>query len=240
MGFTSMNILDKFYRVYKTKYELYVMYVNKTTYDNMVSSVNMFIKQSGSLKYDITLERDKDGNDITVHSKLQNRLYRKVDMNEESTYQIFSPPIRDTSLFNGLNNILMRIEDVCELARGTIADVNAEARTATEITVLKQKALENTLKDVVYIMDVYTTLYELAPEGDYDVSFEWDDSIQVDKESEMNKRLALVNAGISNKVEFRMWYFGETEEQAIQALAKGQSYNNYEMMNSAEMQQETQ
>ena len=54
MGFTSMNILDKFYRVYKTKYELYVMYVNKTTYDNMVSSVNMFIKQSGSLKYDIT------------------------------------------------------------------------------------------------------------------------------------------------------------------------------------------
>ena len=198
----------------------------------------------------LTLERDKDGNDITVHSKLQNRLYRKVDMNEESTYQIFSPPIRDTSLFNGLNNILMRIEDVCELARGTIADVNAEARTATEITVLKQrsyasnaqlqKALENTLKDVVYIMDVYTTLYELAPEGDYDVSFEWDDSIQVDKESEMNKRLALVNAGISNKVEFRMWYFGETEEQAIQALAKGQSYNNYEMMNSPEMQQEAQ
>lgn len=195
----------------------------------------------------LTLDRDKDGNDITVHSKLQNRLYRKLDMNDESTYNVFSPAIRDTSLFNGLNNILMRIEDVCELARGTIADVNAEARTATEITVLKQrsyaanaqlqKSLEDTLKDVVYIMDVYTTLYELAPEGDYDVSFEWDDSIQVDKESEMNKRLALVNAGISNKVEFRMWYYGETEEQALQALSKGQQYNNYEMMNSPEMQQ---
>ena len=194
----------------------------------------------------LTLDRDKDGNDITIHSKKQNRLYRKVDMNEESTYEVFSPTIRDASLFNGLNNILMRIEDVCELARGTIADVNAEARTATEITVLKQRSyaansqlqrlLENTLKDVVYIMDVYTTLYELAPDGDYDVSFEWDDSIQVDKESEMNKRLALVNAGISNKVEFRMWYFGETEEQAIQALAKGQSYNNFEAQNSFENQ----
>ena len=195
----------------------------------------------------LTLERDKDGNDITIHSKLQNRLYRKVDMNEESTYEVFSPTIRDGSLFNGLNNILMRIEDLCEMARGTLSDVNAEARTATEITVLKQrsyaanaqlqKSLEDTLKDVVYIMDVYTTLYELAPDGDYDVSFEWDDSIQVDKESEMNKRLALVNAGISNKVEFRMWYFGETEQQAIQALSKGQSYNNYEMINSPEMQQ---
>ena len=196
----------------------------------------------------LTLERDKDGNDITVHSHLQNRLYRKVDMNNESTYEVFSPAIRDASLFNGLNNILMRIEDTCELARGTIADVNAEARTATEITVLKQrsyaansqlqKALENTIKDVVYIMDVYTTLYELAPDGDYDISFEWDDSIQVDKESEMNKRLALVNAGISSKVEFRMWYFGETEEQALQALSKNQSYNNYEMMNSPEMQED--
>ena len=195
----------------------------------------------------LTLERDKDGNDITIHSKLQNRLYRKVDMNEESTYEVFSPPIRDASLFNGLNNILMRIEDVCEMARGTLSDVNAEARTATEIAVLKQrsyaanaqlqKSLEDTLKDVVYIMDVYTTLYELAPDGDYNVSFEWDDSIQVDKESEMNKRLALVHAGISNKVEFRMWYYGETEQQAIQALFKGQQYNNYEMMNSPEMQQ---
>ena len=195
----------------------------------------------------LTLERDKDGNDITVHSKLQNRLYRKVDMNDESTYNVFSPAIRDASLFNGLNNILMRIEDVCELARGTIADVNAEARTATEITVLKQrsyaanaqlqKALENTLKDVVYIMNAYTTLYELAPDGEYDVSFEWDDSIQVDKESEMNKRLALVNAGISNKVEFRMWYFGETEEQALKALAKGQSYNNFEAENSPDVEE---
>ena len=194
----------------------------------------------------LTLERDKDGRDITVHSKKQNRLYRKVDMNDESTYNVFSPQIRDTSLFNGLNNILMRIEDTCELARGTIADVNVEARTATEITVLKQRSyaanaqmqlqLENTLKDVIHIMDVYTSLYELAPEGEYNVSFEWDDSIKVDKESEMNKRLTLVNAGIDSKVSFRMWYFGETEEQALQALAKNQAYNNYEAQNAMENQ----
>ena len=194
----------------------------------------------------LTLKRDKEGNDITIHSNLQKRLFRKVDLNNEQTYNVFSPSIRDGSQINALNNILMRVEDTCELARGTLADVNAEARTATEIAVLKQrsyaanaqlqKALEDTLKDVVYIMDVYTTLYELAPDGEYDVSFEWDDSIQVDKESEMNKRLSLVNAGISNKVEFRMWYYGETEEQAIQALNKGQTFNNYEAANSFENQ----
>ena len=138
--------------------------------------------------------------------------------------------------------MLMRIEDVCELARGTLSDVNQDARTATEIAVLKQrsyaanaqlqKALESTLKDVVYIMDVYATLYELAPDGDYDVSIEWDDSIEVDRESEMSKRLTLVQNGLSSKVEFRMWYYGETEEQAIQALDRIQKYNSYEMQSN--------
>ena len=53
-------------------------------------------------------------------------------------------------------------------------------------------------------------------------------SIEVDRESEMSKRLTLVQNGLSSKVEFRMWYYGETEEQAIQALDKIQKYNSYE------------
>ena len=111
------------------------------------------------------MERDEHGNDVTVHSELQNRLFRKIDLNNESTYNVFNPVFRDVSLLNGLNTMLMRIEDVCELARGTLSDVNQDARTATEIAVLKQrsyaanaqlqKALESTLKDVVYIMDVW-------------------------------------------------------------------------------------
>ena len=181
---------------------------------------------------------DANGNTYSLPDKKQRRLYRKVDLGDENTYTVFSPAIRDASLFNGLNEILMRIEDACELARGTIADAAAEARTATEIAVLKQRsyaanaqlqdALEAALRDVVYIMNVYADIYSLTEAGDYDISFEWDDSIQVDKESEMTKRLTLVQSGISSKVEFRMWYYGETEEQALQALEKIQTYNNYE------------
>lgn len=200
--------------------------------------------EGGELAIDVdrealTMERDEFGNDITRHSELQNRLFRKIDLNNENTYNVFNPSLRDASLLNGLNTMLMRIEDVCELARGTLSDVNQDVRTATEIAVLKQrsyaanaqlqKALESTLRDVVYIMDVYTTLYDLAPDGEYDISVEWDDSIEVDRESETAKRLTLVQNGISSKVEFRMWYYGETEEQAMQALDKIQKYNSYEM-----------
>jgi A118 family predicted phage portal protein len=135
----------------------------------------------------------------------------------------------------------MRIEDVCSLSRGTLSDASAEARTATELKILKQrsysanadiqKELENTLKDLIYVMNVYCTLYQLEQEGEYDVSFEWDDSIISDVDTELSKRITLMQNGLASKVETRMWYFGETEEQAIEALSKVEqesqnSFNN--------------
>lgn len=184
----------------------------------------------------------------TVNNMLQQRLFRKIDLNDESTYNIFSPTLRDTSLINGLNNILMRIEDICALSRGTIADVTTEAKTATELKILKQrsyaanldiqKSLENALRDVVYIMDVYCSLYDIIPDGDYDVSFEWDDSILVDVESELGKRITLMQNGLTSKVEVRMWYFGETEQQARLALQKISEENNIAAENNMQFGEE--
>lgn len=162
--------------------------------------------------------------------KLNKRLFRAVDADkgDRDLYEVFSPAIRDVSLINGLNQLLMRIEDQCGLSRGTLSDANTEARTATELRIIKQrsyatvadnqKALESCLKDVVRAMDVYATLYDLAPEGDYEVSFEWDDSIITDTEQQMNERMMLLNTGIISKAEFREWYFNETADQAAAAI----------------------
>ena len=173
---------------------------------------------------------DSQGNEHTVRPVLQERLFRKIDLNKDETYNIFSPPLRDASLINGLNTILMRIEDVTGLSRGTISDASAEARTATELKILRQrsyssnaeiqKALEDALKDVIYIMNVYCDIYDITPEGQYSASFEWDDSILVDVEAELGKRITLMQNGLSSKLENRMWYFGETESQAEEALMK--------------------
>ena len=162
--------------------------------------------------------------------KLNQRLFRAVDADkgDRDLYNVFSPQIRDTALVNGLNQILMRIEDQCGLARGTISDANTVERTATELNIVKQRtyvtisdnqtALEHCLKDVIRAMDVYATLYDLAPEGEYEVSFEWDDSIITDTEQQMNEHLMLLNAGLISKAEFREWYFGETKDQAQAAI----------------------
>ena len=205
--------------------------------------------EGGELAIDIDRDalqfmEDPNGGGHSVMPHLQRRLYRTIDLGESDTYRPFSPALRDTSLVNGLNNILMRIEDVCAMSRGTISDVTTEARTATEIKILRQRsfsankdiqeALQVALEDTIYAMDVYCTLYNIVGDieydnegkantskmGKYNVSFEWDDSILVDAESELNTRIVLYDKGIESQIGLRMWYFGETEAQAQDALNK--------------------
>ncbi len=171
----------------------------------------------------------------SVMGALQNRLYRKVDLNEDNTYEVFSPTLRDQSLINGLNCILMRIEDGAGISRGTLSDAVSEAKTATELRMLRvrsyetnahiQKATEKMLKDAIYVMNVYCDLYNVTADGEYEVSFEWDDSIINDTDTELTKRLLLIQNGIASKLETRMWYFGETERQAREALIRVQEEN---------------
>ena len=147
----------------------------------------------------------------SVMGNLQNRLYRKVDLNEDNTYEVFSPTLRDQSLINGLNCILMRIEDGAGISRGTLSDVVSEAKTATELRMLRvrsyetnahiQKATEKMLRDAIYVMNVYCDLYDITADGEYEVSFEWDDSIINDTDTELTKRLMLIQNGIASKLE---------------------------------------
>lgn len=195
--------------------------------------------EGGQLAVDVdqdalkTVERTVNGKVERVEAPniLQGRLFRKVDLNSEDTYNVFSPALRDVSYVNGLNNILMRIEDVVGLSRGTFSDITrSEAKTATEMLIMRQrsyaansdiqKALQSALEDTIYVMNVYATLYELAPEGQYNVSYEWDDSLINSPEEELQCRLTLAQAGIESKINIRMWYYGETQEQAMAQLEK--------------------
>lgn len=186
------------------------------------------------------------GEPVMETPKLSERLHRALDIQTAGggdLYNVFSPPIRDSSLLSGLNQLLIRVEDLAGLSRGSLSDANTVARTATELKIIRQrsyvtvadnqKALERCLLDVIRAMDKYATVYKLAPEGEYDVSFEWDDSIITDMEQETNERMILVNAGMMGKVEFRMYYLGETRAQAEEAIRRV----NEERLAEAQMMQ---
>lgn len=161
---------------------------------------------------------------------LRDRLYRKLDLGSDDTYKAFAPALRDENYLAGLNAYLRRIEDNCGLARGTISEVDTEAKTATEVKIAKQrtyitinsnqKALENALNDVIYAMNIYATLYNLAPEGEYEVSIDWSDSVLTDIDTEISQKIQLEQEGVLSKAEVRSWYLGEDIETSKTRVAE--------------------
>lgn len=178
---------------------------------------------------DITaFKRDEYGNPVAPQGK--ERLFRTIDAESDGKtfYEVFSPDIRDVSFHAGLNKLLRLIEFNCGLAYGTISDPEVDARTATEVKQSKQrsystvtdiqKALEKALDHLVYIMDVYATLYNLSPKGNYETSFKWDDSIVVDAEAERMQDLQDIRDGLMPKYAYRMKWYGEDEATARKVI----------------------
>jgi len=82
-----------------------------------------------------------------------------------------------------------------------------------------QKALQNALDQLLYAMDTWATLNKLSPKGKYSVTYDWDDSVIVDKDAQFTNDLRLVTGRLMSDVEFRMRNFGEDEKTAIKMLA---------------------
>lgn len=150
-------------------------------------------------------------------------------------FQHIEPQIRDDAIYRGFQNTLRRIEFNVGLSYGDISDPQTIEKTATEIRSSKQRkyvlissiqtALEHTFDALLYAMDVYATLYALSPAGEYEVAYDWGDSVLDDedtKDKEFARDLQLVSANIMNDWELRAKYFGEDEETAKAALPKMQ------------------
>ena len=159
------------------------------------------------------------------------RLYRMLSIEQggDDLFSDWTPTLREEHILRGLNSILRKIEFNCGLAYGTLSDVDNVDKTAEEVRASKQrsysmvcdmqKALKNALCDLAEAMDALCSLYSLAPEGEYDISFEFDDSTVSDRAAEFLEKQQLVESGIMQPWEFRMWYFGESEEQAKNAVS---------------------
>ena len=189
--------------------------------------------EGGALAVDVdetAFRGNLDGKPLKL-PRLEKRLFRRHGYDgggSDTFYSVFSPALRDNSYINGLNSILRKIEDSCGLSHGTFSDVQGEAKSATEIKIQKQrsyatvsdiqKSLEKALRELIDVYDIYCTLYGLAPKGEYEVSFKWDDSIIIDASQEQAIMLQEVQANILNKTQYLMKRYGVTEEVAKEML----------------------
>lgn len=184
-------------------------------------------------------KKDKKGNDILPKGK--ERLYRKLDFGKEETWNVFSPEIRDTSLFNGLNELLRQAESQCGLSFGVISKETNVAKTATEINSSKQDyyvtvsdiqgALQTALEDLIYGIDVLMTLYKMPHKTNPNVSFDWDDSIIVDSEKKQSQSLIERNAGLIDDVEYFVQTRDYSEEEATEYVNKMRERSKKEIPN---------
>lgn len=171
--------------------------------------------------------KDENGNrpDLPVGNKRMFRKYNLGDSKISEAIQVFSPAIRDTSLFNGLNHILQRIEFNVGLAYGTLSNPTDIEKTAEEIRSSKQRsyvqvskmqsALQETFENLVYAMSVYASLYELDSAQNPELSCTWGDSVLEDTDKEFQRQFQLVAGGNLKPEKLLAWYFNITEQKAV-------------------------
>lgn len=161
------------------------------------------------------------------------RLYRLLDLqgkiDKQGLFEEWTPTLRETNILNGLDAILRRVEFACGLSYGVLSNPEAVALTATEIKAGKQryystvtdiqKALQTALDGLLYAMDVWATLGNLAQSGKYSVVYWWDDSIVADHDTAFTQDSQSVGQRTMSRIEFRMRNYGEDEATARRMIA---------------------
>lgn len=188
-----------------------------------------------SLDVDASLLVPMENGDFKLPPR-KKRLFRKLAFDEvkDKNYNVFSPEIRDSSLFNGLNEYLRQAENECGLAYGTLSKLDDIAKTATEIKSAKQDyyvtvadiqdSMQHAFDDLIYGIYVLCKLYGIPVKPNYVVEHDWDDSILVDKESARNQALIERNNNITSDVQYVMDTKNMKEKEAIEYVKRQKEY----------------
>ena len=179
---------------------------------------------------ELAFGKNSDGKPVLPDRRLYRTIMTGGDIGSNKLYEAWSPEFRDASIKSGLDAVLKRIEFNCGLAYGTLSDPASVEKTATEIKASKQrsyatitdtqKALQAALEKLIWAMDIWATLSNLAPKGSYSTAFDFDDSIVVDKDQQFQQDLRLVQTGLMSKVDFLMRNFRLDEKTAREKLAE--------------------
>ena len=172
----------------------------------------------------------------------EQRLYRNwlnggYGQGGRNLYEVFAPGLRDENYRRGLDTILKRIEFQCGLAYGTLSDPQNVDKTAEEIRSSKQRSyttvkdLQRSLKiavtDLIYAIDaLMTSAWQegaaVVSPSEYDVTFDFDDSIISDPKERKQMFWGYVTAGKFPFWRYLVEFEGYSEEEAkeIEAEAK--------------------
>lgn len=162
----------------------------------------------------------------TGEAKIPSKLFYAAHGNDNSMIEIFSPEIRDSSYYNHLVNAFELLEKAVGTSRGILTKPDTDASTtATEIKMRMyetyaltgeiRKALEKGVRTYLYCCDVLANAYNLAPQGEWDLSFDWSYNLIENSSETFAQLMEAQGIGAVSKAEIRQFVIaGETKEEA--------------------------
>ena len=171
------------------------------------------------------------GADITMfdgkNALPKNGLWKKIDSGRDDFFEVFDPQFRDYT--TRLQELYKRLEHEVGTSYGILSEVDTSQATATEIkrsmydtfTICDdmRSNVEKGLEDFFYACNVLANAYNLSPQGEYELSFEWSYSLLEDTQTEWNQLTWANTKGIVGDVELRQWLKpDETLEDSQKAI----------------------
>lgn len=156
-----------------------------------------------------------------------NGLFKKVDAGDDNFFEVFDPAFRPFT--ERLQELFKRLEHQIGTSAGILSEVNTQNATATEIkrsmydtfTLVDgmRSNIEKGIEDFLYSANVLANAYNLTPQGDYEVSFDWDYSLLEDSQETFSQLITAQSKGIISEVEIRQWLKpDETLEDSQKAI----------------------
>ena len=157
----------------------------------------------------------------------KNGIFKKVDAGDDTFFEVFDPQFRPFT--DRLQELYKRLEHEIGTSAGILSEVNTQNATATELkrsmydtfTLIDdmRSNVEKGLEDFIYSANVLANAYNLGPQGEYEVQFDWDYSLLEDSQEAFNQLVTAYSKGIISDVEFRQWLKpDETLEDSQKAI----------------------
>ena len=165
-----------------------------------------------------------------------NGLFKKIDSGDDTFFEEFSPDIRDSSYYARLQELYQRLEKEVGTSKGILSEVQTQNATATEIkrsmydtfTIVDdmRNSIEKAMDDFFYACNVLANAYNLSPQGEYELKFDWSYSLLEDPQQEFSQLMQAESKGIVSKVEIRQWLNpDETLEEAEKQIKEIEKSN---------------
>ena len=163
-----------------------------------------------------------------------NGLFKKIDSGDDSFFEVFDPQFRDYT--TRLQELYRRLESEIGTSKGILSDVQTANATATEIkrsmydtfTIVDdmRSNVEKAMEDFFYACNVLANAYNLSPQGEYELAFDWSYSLLEDTQQEFSQMMQAESKGIVSKVEIRQWLNpDETLEEAEEKIKEIEESN---------------